>query len=335
MKRNKTSIIVALIVFGLLFGLYIQIMNNNQLPVYNEKNNNQIMATIEPYKEEKDIPHNDYSDDKNIISLKVPTDFRKILKDGSVTFVHPYTSAYIEIQELGYKAGIHGITEQMLANDIANIGGTMNAFSQDGNFGYTINYTLPKDDETLIIQEITRYDLNNMYRIIISVPDKHLKDLKDKIDYIVDNIKFTPQTPIPINLKIFYSQYGNYEFAVPISWNIQQVENAFVSEDKEINASLMVKANQSNAEYSNINQAQYQEYIQGDKTSISVKQFVNDGHIIYAVSSFKQNDFPYVQFHYMLATGQFEYEIMFIVPLENFNDYAPIFDNMIKLFKIF
>lgn len=338
MENKRTpKMILAFVVICFALGAIVTYaqLNNQPLPGYVEGNNN-IFTTVAPYTVETTMPDmTHYDDEATGISLNVPADWKKIIKDGFTTFIHAQSSTYIQLQSLPYQAGVNNMTEESIRLEIANAGAAFVSFTKDSNCGYTVLYQT-KDGETIYDYiEITRVDRQYIVRVVICATHANYQKLEKEIMLSAESITWTPRNPIPDNFLLAYNEFGNFEFAVPITWNRGIEEGEYVARDPETGTEMRVGVMQSNANYAGVNQALYAEYTGAGKSGFTVRQFSASQNIVYAVSSYIINGISVNRVEYMLATGAFEYTIAFVCPVDYYQNMAPLFETAIQLFRTF
>jgi len=336
-NRNTPKFIGAAVVLLFVLGLIITVsqMNSQPLQGYYEGTPN-IVTTVEPYQAttvNPDMQH--YSDETTGISLDVPKDWTRIIKDGFTTFIHQPSAAYVQIQKSAYVPNINNITEDTIREDLASAGAAFVSFAKDSNTGYTVLYQTQNNNIVYDWIEITRFDRQYIVRAVVCASDENYKKLEKEIMLTAESVQWNPLNPIPDDFVLTYNEFGNFEFAVPLTWAKGIQEGEYVARDPETGTEMRVGVYQSDATYDNVTQAKYAEYYGVGKTGFSVKEFSSNRNIVYAISSYVVNNINVYRIDYMLATGVYEYTISFVCPVDYYQEKTALFDTAIKLFRTF
>lgn len=336
-RSKKTGIVFfILVIIGLSLFIYLSQSQNTALPGYIEGQQT-ILTTIAPYIEDEKTPDMQSFKDETIgLSMQVPMGWSRVIKDGYVTYIHPNTAAYIQIQTIPYYPGVMDVNEADLKAGMAEKGMALISFKPEGNYGRTIMYQ-SKDAEGKPIDmiEVTRYDRSTVVNVVYSVPDEYYKRLEKEAVLSAESIRWEPKDPVPHTFTLSYNKFGNFEFAVPINWQRSIEDGAFMARDQETGAYLRVNVFQSNANYAQTTQLTYQDIAGRGRDKFAVKQFTADARVIYAEATYMEGTMPVTMIDYMIANGQFEYQITFVCPSTFFNDLSPNFAQAIQLFRIF
>ncbi len=340
MEDNKNFKIIGIfVVVCIVIAIIITVsqMNNQTLPGYVENSGSMIVSTVAPYVAETTVPDMQLITDNSVgLAMYVPQQWTKVIKNGNTMFVHPDTSACVEIVKSAYYPQVLNTSTESVQSELAAVGGNFISFQPDGNYGYTLLYQTYENDILYNFIEITRVDLQNVVRIIISCPYDAYKSQEKEIDYMASNVSWNPMNPIPSDYILAYNEFGNFEFAVPAAWSRGIENNEYVARDNNYTgAEMHVSVSESNALYTNINQALFAEYLSAGKEGFSIKQFTCSDNVIYCVSTYTVNSFPVYRVEYLLATGAYEYGIAFICPTSYYEEIAPMFDVAFSLFRTF
>lgn len=337
MEDHKTRrLIEAFVLACLILGLIITLtqLNNNTLPQYDESNNI-VLVTVEPYKEETVLPDMKQFTDNDVgLSLWVPMEWQRVIKNGNTTFVDKDTASYISINKSGYIPGLNNTTEADVRSNLAANGCNFISFTPNGNFGYTLAYQAYENDVLYDYIEVVRIDRFSVVTITVCAADVNYVSLEKQISATVDSVEWNPQNPIPDNFLLAYNDFGSFEFGVPITWQRGIEDGEYVAKDPETGAEMHVSVFQSTASYANLTQGNFAEYIGSGKDGFSIKQFTARDDLIYCVSEYTIFNTPVYRVDYMIATGQFEYGICFICPTVYYQEQAPLFDQAFNLFRL-
>jgi len=340
MEDNKNFKIIGIfVVVCIVIAVIITVsqLNNQTLPGYVENSGNMIVSTVAPYVAETTAPDMQMITDNAVgLAMYVPQNWSKVIKSGNTMFVDPNTSACVEIVKSAYYPQVLNASTEALQTELASKGANFISFQPDSNYGYTLLYQSYVNEVLYNFIEITRVDLQNVVRIIISSPFDAYKSVEKEIDYMASSISWNPANPIPADYFLAYNEFGNFEFAVPAAWSRGIENNEYVARDNNYTgAEMHVSVSESSNLYTGVNQAIYAEYLSAGKEGFSIKQFTCTDNLIYCVSTYTINGFPVYRVEYLLATGAFEYGIAFICPTDYYAEISPMFDQAFSLFRTF
>lgn len=340
MEENKNiKIIGAFVVICIVIAIIITVsqLNNQTLPGYVEENNNMIVTTVAPYAPETVNPEMQLITDNSVgLSMYVPQNWTKVIKNGNVMFVHQDTSAYVSIIKSAYVPNVLNVSSESIQSELAAIGANFISFKPDGNCGHTLLYQTYENDVLYNLIEVTRVDLQNVVKVVICVPATAYKSLEKEVDYMASSVSWNPANPIPADFILAYNEFGNFEFAVPAAWSRGIENNEYVARDTNYSSAEMhVSVTETSNLYTGVNQAIYAEYLSAGKEGFSIKQFTCTDNLIYCVSTYTINTFPVYRVEYLLATGAFEYGIAFICPTSFYEEESKLFEIAFSLFRTF
>lgn len=331
--RYVSIFIVGCIVLGLIITLS---QSKNQTLSSYVDDSNSIITTVAPYEAKEELPDMQTITDTTIgLAVDVPMNWTRVIRNGYVTYIDPNTTAYVQIQKNGYSPSIHNITESSIQTDIASCGDHFVSFTPNNNYGYTLLYQHISDGVLYDYIEVTRYDLQNLARIVICTPDEIYQQLLKELSLIVDSVSWNPPNPVPSDFELVYNAFGNFEFAVPVAWEKYIDSGDYVARDYETGAEMRVTVYESNATYDSLNQGNFTEYMASGKDGFTIKQFTSNRNLIYCVSSYSINGISVYRVDYMLATGAYEYSISFVCPVESYESRAGLFEQAFSLFRTF
>ena len=202
MKSEKNWLIVTAVIVLLLCSIASYI--NRPLPAY-------IDTPKDTADENKSsIPEMSiYETDS--LSFPYPASWRQILKSGNVTFLSS-DGSYLMLQESTYNAQINNATESSVQQELAASGLTFIYFEKLTTSSFLLSY----QEGTIYTWEYVMWDLDSEYRLILSYEDP--SSYEELALYIFESFHWDKIHPIPENLFLVYSVYGNFEFAIPSGW---------------------------------------------------------------------------------------------------------------------
>lgn len=329
MNQPKNKKIVAFVVVIVLISLILLYTNRGstdlELPTGAGVSNIVTQAT------EDEIKVKTYTNEKLSYTIKVPEDWKKIIKDGCDTYIHSPSATSVQIASIKYNPQFLSITAEIMTQEIAKEGGTLTNFMWINPTTYSVVYTKGK----LIYTEITSFDRVDAIRFVLTVEEKNADKMIKYISGIIDGFQWTPKAPFPEGTFPVYSSYGNYEFVFPANWKTAISNNVYLAQDQNSGAVISVSATKSTATYEKYSQIDYANYASSGRPAYVLNSYSADKNVIYAQGTYNANNVPMVLVQYLLASGTFEYTLSFEIPQSYFNNYSSLINNIISTFRIY
>ena len=336
-NRRTPRMILVFVVMCFALGAIVTYsqMSSQPLQGYVEEHNS-ILTTVAPYTApEVNLPMQEVVDEDIGLRMQAPEKWVRIIKDGCVTYIDQATATYMQIQKLDYTPNQYSITEAEIQSDLASEGLGFVSFSRDSYCGYTVMYQQYVNDMLYDLIEIVRMDRQRTVKIQICALDGNYKSLEKEIALTAGSVVWNPKDPIPEDFLLAYSEFGHFEFAVPISWERGLENGEYVARDTFTGAEMHVTAYASDSMYTDITAETYASYLSPGKPDLQVLEFSCSPNILYAVSGYTAGDVPVYRVEYMLATGNYEYNLSFICPVSEYSQMAEMFRRSVELFRTF
>ena len=321
MKSEKNWLIVTAVIVLLLCSIASYI--NRPLPAY-------IDTPKDTADENKSsIPEMSiYETDS--LSFPYPASWRQILKSGNVTFLSS-DGSYLMLQESTYNAQINNATESSVQQELAASGLTFIYFEKLTTSSFLLSY----QEGTIYTWEYVMWDLDSEYRLILSYEDP--SSYEELALYIFESFHWDKIRPIPENLFLVYSIYGNFEFAIPSGWTTQTSGASFNASNMQTGSQLSVTASQTDLpSLSGITQIQYAEKVSQLYPGLMLKSYGAADEQVTAEAVYNSQAGEQTLFyHIMYLKNGFLYEFLLNTPYSAGSDDYDNFMDCIQYFRCF
>lgn len=324
--RKPRNWFIVSIVLACLFALINSFISASQtnLPSYVQQE--------EPPKQEEEIPDIktiEYFNEETGLSMLVPADWTRVTRNGCDAFVNQIDGATLLFDVHGYDPTMNAITEEHVINDVISSNGVLGGFDKDDNHSYLVIYELGSTDYF----EYNVWDLQNTVRVSLQIPTARYSYYYDIAVYLFDSFTWEQAAPIPEEFCMFYSDYGNFEFGVPIGWEGSIVDGEYgaVSPNGSVMACSLTS---TSADLSGITQIDYVNAASAGKSNYLLSSYSNTGLVLTAEATYTLNSVECVEVRSLLATGAFQYEFTFQCEREFYDTDGQYFMTAIGLFRI-
>ena len=329
-KKNWWIAAVVIIVMFSMITLYF-LRQQELTATSGKKIDSTTFAVTEPQYDLVPYINEDYQ-----YTAQIPSDWKKVIKDGYDTFIHSPTATSCQIQTLSYDPSLLLVTSDSLQQELSNAGYILNNFQWTSATQYSVIYQKIKDDNNSCIYiEITDFDRNTALRRIYMTESKYYDDFNGVIIKMIDEFAWDKQNPFPEGYVPYYSTVGNFEFVYPDGWNIGENENTYLMQCPEYGSTISINATKSTATYGNVDKLDYTSYASESRQNFMLLSYNADSNLIVAESSFVSNNTEMRMVQYLIATGTYEYTITFETPASVFNQQSEFFSNVVDCFRYF
>ncbi len=325
---NKNFVVCVGILVALLALLSVYISNNQILPAYIEE-----LSTAEPTTEVS-IDAQDYKNHLGF-SLKIPFDWTKAEKNANdVFFLDKHYGTSLEIMCSDYNPNITSMTYEKAHAEKSTSSEFLNFYWNDGH-SYSITYKSENDDNIYNCVDVVYFDRKNIVKLVFMIPNDNYKKVEKEVGYVIDSIEWDSENAIPDTFRLNYSEFGNFEYGVPLNWSSGFAENAFYAQDENTKAQMVVTAFKSDIIYSDVSQIDYVKIASESRKGFALRNYTANDNIIYASAAYLNGQEKYIVVQYLIATGKYEYSITFDYPAAQQEIVAPFIDNALTLFRCF
>jgi len=260
----------------------------------------------------------DYQNETYGFSMPVPADWSFVVKNGADSYVNA-DGSIISFSVNAYDPMLNNVTQESVANDVASLNGLLGGFMWLTTSSYVIIYEV----DTVDYFEYVTWDLDMLVRVTVRIPASSYSKYSSQITALFDRFIWEKPNPVPNGCFMYYSNYGNFEFPVPLDWEYDIENGNFVAVSPDSGANYRITVNNSPTDLSSITQLDYAEIMNSGKSNYMLKNYQTSGTILSASSSFSNNGVQYEEFHQMMTVGMYQYELLYQCPETNYDaDYA-------------
>ena len=326
--RNNWGLIVAF--FALIIGIGIFAgRSNSTLPAYVEEE-----VEEQEVEETVDIELDTFTEEETGLTIGIPKGFQYVIKSGNPTFIHQSSGASITLEINVYNPYIWSTTRESLISLMpdANIG-DVNWLSNDS---YITSYSQHKNDGYLYDYiEYCMIDQNNILKVIYVADNNTYTKLEKEITASIESISWERKMPIPEGFSVSFSEFGNFEFGVPMNWNMDVVNGTFFAQEPNTGASVSVTASQSNMSYKDVSQVDYIAWVSSGRQNYNLQDYNHTDNTISALGTYKNGNEIMMFEQHLVCNGSFEYTLTMECTYDSYQDIKPYFESEYRLFRVF
>ena len=334
MRPKKRSFIVILFIVILIFtGLYFIINQQTPLPGY-VGDTSSITSTLE--NEDTIGEMETYQDPDTGFSISIPIDWQQVTMDGYQTFIHSASASSIQIQVQDYYPQVNMVTQETVSSLAAQQGYTLLNFYWNDNSSYVTMYQGTGNNGAVMDYiELVYFDRSNVITVYYTFNSEYYDRLEDIITATVDSISWERADPIQADLRLYYNEIGNFEFATPINW-ISGIQNGtYYAQDESTGSALTVSVAESTSTFAGVSQLDYVNQASTSRSNFMLSSYNADDNIIYAMGSYTYNNQQIIFVQYLIASGSFQYNLTFECPASSFDGQKERINTAVEYFRIF
>ena len=246
--KKRILIILTAIAIAAFILTIVMCAKEPPLPAYDASNDVEVITqTAEPSWGEI------YTDGNTGISFRVPKDFTHVVKDGKETFIHAATAAYYQITAVQYNPGILNEDSTTLSQELSAAGGTLLDYSAKSQFDYTFSYQVGNE----VFLQRTVYDQVKICTIAFSCDEQYFDSFATQAKAAIDSVSFDTRYAFPDDVVMYYSTFGNFQFAIPKSWEAVAQGDAIVAADPVSGTEMMISATNVATSFEGYTQVDY------------------------------------------------------------------------------
>lgn len=329
--RKPRNWVLAMLVLSVMAALLVSFTSSfsSNLPSYSQPN-----TTVEPPEQkqpEKTYDTQLFTAEDKAFSMEVPSGWTRAVKDGCDTFLNPNDGARISFAVSAYDPALNMVTQETVSGNVTQSGGLLGAFLKNSNASFVEVYEIGAVDYF----EYHIWDLDTHIQVYVEVPAAQYSSYNDLILHLFDTFQWEQPNPIPEGYTLYYSEYGNFEFALPDGWEYGIQNGAFIAQSSESGANFRVTVTNTTSDLSAISQIDYTNVMSAGKSGYMQSAYNNTGSILTSEASFISENVQYAELHSILATGAFQYEFLFQTPADSAEVTMPEFLTVTKCFRVF
>ena len=167
----------------------------------------------------------------------------------------------------------------------------------------------------------------------MQIPAQRYNDYYDTVIYLFDSFQWEQANPIPEEFILYYSDYGDFEFGVPIGWESSIVDGVYQAISPS-GSTMTCTLTSTSMDLSSIKQLDYVDIASAGKSNYLLSSFSNTGTNLIAEATYNLEGVPYTEVRSMLATGLFQYEFTFQCEQANYETDGQYFITAMNLFRV-
>lgn len=331
MNKTKHSWVVILIVsIAFMSCLIMLFAKDTPLPGYIDEG-----TAPEPTTTPIAVSLNTYTLPESGFSVGIPEGWQKVNGNGKISFIHKASASTIEIEESNYNPEIAMTTKESVSTSAIAAGYNFLDFYWIDNSSFVITYTKGTNESLINYIETVHFDRKNIVKVTYIIKGEYYQKLQATIEQSIDSIQWEREDPIPKEFILQYNSFGNFEFGSPIGWTSGITDGAYYAQDTQTGATMVITAVESDFTYEKISQLDYVKIASRGRSNFALRSYVADEKIIRGTAVYAQNGQQYMMMQYLIASGTYEYSITFECPVSAYEQTQSLYENAIKLFRIF
>ena len=278
-----------------------------------------------------DIETTIYQSETFDLSVLVPQGWVETQEEQTHSFFHKEDGASITINESAYYPEVNNVTANSLAEDVSKAGGQLLAF-EPYNDQYLSKYVM----DYVVYIEKTTWDLDTVVRITCSYPSESEEYYSSLFVWVVNSLTWNKPRAIPASQHIFYSQFGNFEVGIPITWETSIDEQGRLVAVSQNNSLMYCAVINDSLDVSNVTQEDFFSDIVNSETAYEVVFFDNQNGILSGEINYEGSDGQiYHRIQNTLQTDQYQYSFSMDGLLEYAETDSSFYYESLQLFRTF
>lgn len=284
---------------------------------------------------EKKVITNTYMNSEINLSMQIPDGWTHVTKDGYDTYVHNASASSVQIQVMSYYPMVNNASADSLSQTYSQRGLTITEFQFLADNSYYLVYQSSGKSGITDYIELVIWDRSHVAKIVWTFNDSNYEKLKEEIWYCIDSISWQYEDPITEGFILCYQIDGDFEYAVPDSWQSGSTDTSFYAYEENTGASLTVNLLDDPTLLNDITQIDYANFLSNGKSNFVLNQFQQNDSMIYGEATYQNNDVQTAIVQGYFATGTYQYIVTYEYPVDLGTDYAALAQNGIALTRIF
>lgn len=332
MHRKRNTFIVIIVIVCVIAGIIGITQEQTPLPAYIETNTPAPTSTPEP----ETVELQPFVDEISGFTMKVPVGWTRVTQDGFPTFIHAPSSSSIQIQIVDYYPQINIATAETMQAALSLENKLLINFYWVDNSSYICMYQgTNTSSEYIDYIDLVYFDRSYVITVKYILPDQYYKKLEQAVLATLDSVSWSRPDPIPDNMTLYYSEFGNFEFGTPIGWSSAIQNGVYYASQTETGAILTVTAAESPITYENVTQLDYVQIASAGKEGFTLTSYSADSSLIYGTGSYWYENQQYIFVQYLMASGVYEYSLTFECPAATYESIRSLVGESVKCFRLF
>ena len=280
-----------------------------------------------------------YKHEETGVSLEIPKNWKKIVKNGGKSFVHAESGTTIWVKTLEYNPEInHKNIESILVNYLSETN-NIEIISANDIDNTSIQIIYIKKENDIIYDHIVNFiwDREKIVMVDSLLNDKYYKSFEDTINYVHSSILLESQSKIGKDSVIYYNGYGKYELVVPKNLKYGESESTLLLADESKNMIISIQAIQTDESLESFDKLDYTKYASSTRTNFIISSYAAGKDYIYAEGTFqdKSTGTSMCLIQELITTGEYEYIITCEIPYGNIQEMYQEISSLFGSFKYY
>lgn len=309
---NPWILLVGVIIMLSALFTIINQRKQNTLEVYDESD---MITTEEVSTEETVIDTITYENTEYGFKVSIPKEWDKVVKDGYDTYIHQASATSIQIQVAPYDPLINMTEAETLSTNLVEEGYTFVNFSKLTSSSYEVLYQKTQQSTYDYIEDVF-WTRNGIVKLVFIVNDENYEKMYPFISNTINSFTWTTKDIIPEEYAIFYSEFANFEFAVPVNWNFGISNNTYVAINPDDTAQMTVSATTYDTTLENLTATDITNLLKNGKSNFMLKEFSTSTTNAQVKFTYN-NGTPATNLTYLFSNGVY----LYIIQFDYYDDY--------------
>ena len=239
---------------------------------------------------EKKVITNTYMNSEINLSMQIPDGWTHVTKDGYDTYIHNASASSVQVQVMSYCPMVNNASADSLSQTYSQRGLTITEFQFLADNSYYLVYQSSGKSGITDYIELVIWDRSHVAKIVWTFNDSNYEKLKEEIWYCIDSISWQYEDPITEGFILCYQIDGDFEYAVPDSWQSGSTDTSFYAYEENTGASLTVNLLDDSTLLNDITQIDYANFLSNGKSNFVLNQFQQNDSMIYGEATYQNND---------------------------------------------
>lgn len=186
---------------------------------------------------EKKVITNTYMNSEINLSMQIPDGWTHVTKDGYDTYIHNASASSVQVQVMSYYPMVNNASADSLSQTYSQRGLTITEFQFLADNSYYLVYQSSGKSGITDYIELVIWDRSHVAKIVWTFNDSNYEKLKEEIWYCIDSISWQYEDPITEGFILCYQIDGDFEYAVPDSWQSGSTDTSFYAYEENTGAS--------------------------------------------------------------------------------------------------
>lgn len=319
-------LVLAILILSLLITISNQKQNQTQLPAYQATESTESTTATATFEEEL----TDYKSEALPYSMKVPAAWQYVLQDNCPAYVNEADGTTVKFIEMQYNPSINTVTKDSLQSDLSGAAGTLVDFAKLTSTSYISLYEI----SGIYYLEYTVWDHSNIIRVVFMYQGEHGAYYTEFAKYLLDTFYWEWADPIPAGYYIYYSNFGNFEFGVPESWEAYIDNGSFIAISPS-QSQMLCTVTENDDPIQNIDAAQFANLFIPNVSEYNVVTFQNTGAVIVAEYSFISNGVECRFIGNVLSNNGYIYQFALLCSIDAYSVDGESYIQSLNLFHVF